>query len=91
MTKRMVNRKFAKYAHLINKQKALEKEIEELKSEITSYMTEQGVSEVYSDEHHAIYKEISQSKIDVKRLREEKPRVAKQYTVESSYMRLTFR
>lgn len=91
MTKRNLNRKFAEYARLINEQKALEDEIEALKSEITDYMTEQGVSEVYSDEHHAIYKEICQSKIDVKRLKEEKPRVAKQFTIQSTYMRLTFR
>ena len=91
MTKRNVNRKFAEYARLMNEKKALEEEIEELKSEITDFMTKSGVSEMYSDEHHAIYKEISQSKIDVARLREEKPRIAKQFTVQSTYMRLTFK
>lgn len=85
-----IDKTFKKLAECNMKQKELEKEIEDLREEIKSYMVENKVSEVVGKEHKATYKEITQTKIDRKRLEEEHPRIAKKYTTQSSYMRLNF-
>ena len=81
---------FRKLAECNMKQKELESEIESLKEEIKSYMITNKVSEVVGKEHKATYKEITQTKIDRKKLEEDHPRIAKKYTTKSSYMRLNF-
>lgn len=85
-----VNKKFSELARLIIEQKKLEDEVEAKKEEIKKYMERRNLSELLGDEHKAIYKSIVQERVDSKRLKEERPRIAKQYTIETTYMRFNF-
>ena len=85
-----VNKKFNELARLIIEQKKLENEVEAKKEEIKKYMERRNLSELLGDEHKATYKSIVQERVDSKHLKEERPRIAKQYTIETTYMRFNF-
>lgn len=81
---------FRELAKAMMKQKELEKAVDAMKDDIKKYMVENKLNEIIGKEHKVTYKEIQQTKLDRKRLEEEHPRIAKKYTVDSSYMRLNF-
>ena len=72
-------------------QKETEAIIEDLSNQIKTYMTRYNLDELKGDEHKATYKMVSSERLDAKALKEAHPRIAKQYTVDNSYMRLNFR
>ena len=64
--------------------------IDGLKDQIKSYMTENDLETLSSDEHKAIYKAVESSRIDTTALKKELPNIAAQYTKTTATMRFTF-
>ncbi len=81
---------FKELAEAMMEYKKLEKAVDDMKADIKRYMEDNKLTEYVGKEHKVTYKEVSQTKIDRKKLEAEHPRIAKKYTVESSYMRLNF-
>lgn len=61
-----------------------------LKDQIKSYMVENNIDTLTGDEHKAIYKAVSSSRIDTTALKKELPDIANRYTKTSETMRFTF-
>ena len=85
-----IDETFKALAELKMAQKKLENEADELMGQIKKYMTDNKLTELIGEEHRALYRMVSQSRIDSTKLREEHPRIAKKYTVDNSYMRFNF-
>lgn len=81
---------FKELAEAIMVQKQIEKQIDGMKSDIRAYMEKNNLHEIMGSEHKAKLIEVNQTKLDRKKLEEDHPRIAKRYTVDSSYMRLNF-
>ena len=65
--------------------------IDGLKDTIKKYMIENNIDTLNGDEHKAVYKMVSSSRIDTKALKNELPDIATRYSVTSETMRFTFK
>ncbi len=82
-----IMKQLAEYTRLAEETAAI---IDDLKATIKDYMSAEGLTELKGDEHKAIYKEITGSRIDTAALKKDLPNVAAIYTVATSTMRFTF-
>ncbi len=64
--------------------------IDGLKDQIKTYMQENGLDTLASDEHKATYKPVSSTRIDTIALKKDLPDVAKQYSKTTTSNRFTF-
>lgn len=64
--------------------------IDGLKDTIKEYMTENGIETLTGDEHKAIYKTVTSSRIDTTALKKELPEVANRYSKTTTAKRFTF-
>ena len=64
--------------------------INTLTDEIKSIMTATNNYKMVGNEHRAAWVDVTQSKIDTKRLKEQFPQIAEQLTTQSTYKRFTF-
>jgi predicted phage-related endonuclease len=64
--------------------------IDGLKDTIKQYMTENGIETLTGDEHKAIYKTVTSSRIDTTALKKELPEVANRYSKTTTAKRFTF-
>ena len=77
----------AKYNHMLDETTAI---IDGLKDELKQYMINNNLETLTGDEHKAIYKLVSSSRIDTAAFKKELPDVAARYTKTSETMRFTF-
>lgn len=77
----------AKYNHMLDETTAI---IDGLKDELKQYMINNNIETLTGDEHKAIYKLVSSSRIDTAAFKKELPDVAARYTKTSETMRFTF-
>ena len=77
----------AKYERIADETAAI---IDGFKDEIKQYMTANNIETLTGQEHKAIYKSVSSSKIDTKALKNELPDIAARYTKTTDYMRFSF-
>ena len=77
----------AKYNHMLDETTAI---IDGLKDELKQYMINNNLETLTGDEHKAIYKLVSSSRIDTAAIKKELPDVAARYTKTSESMRFTF-
>lgn len=64
--------------------------IEGLQDELKGYMKENGIDVLNGNEHKAMYKPITSSRIDTKALKNDLPEIATKYTRETATYRFTF-
>ena len=64
--------------------------IDGLKDTIKQYMTDNGIETLTGDEHKAIYKTVTSSRIDTTALKKELPEVANRYSKTTTAKRFTF-
>ena len=65
--------------------------VEALKDEVKKIMTESGNYTIVGNEHKAAWDDVTQSKVDTKKLKEQYPDIAAALTVSSTYKRFTFK
>ena len=88
--KEKMDKMFSELAEVLMEYDKLDGQINSMKADIKAYMTKNNLTEIIGQEHKATYKPVNQSRIDAKKLKEDHPRIAKKYTVDSSYMRFNF-
>ena len=67
-------------AQYLRMQEEIAETVEGLKDQIKAYMKENGLETLASDEHKAIFKAVSSSRIDTTALKRENPAIAEQYS-----------
>lgn len=77
----------AKYNRMAEETAAI---IDGLKDQIKAYMMENNLETLNGDEHKAIYKSVSSTRIDTAALKNELPEIATRYSKTTSSMRFTF-
>ena len=85
-----INKIFADLAQWQRVQEEAAAAVEALKDEVKKIMTESGNYSIVGNEHRAKWSDVTQSKIDTKRLKEQFPQIAEQLTTKSTYKRFTF-
>ena len=64
--------------------------IDTLTDEIKNIMTATNNYKIVGNEHRAQWSDVTQSKVDTKKLKEQFPQIAEQLTTQSTYKRFTF-
>lgn len=82
-----IMRELAQYTRLQEETAAI---IEGLKDTIKNYMVENRLEILTGDEHKAIYKTVSGSRIDTTALKKDMPEIAAAYTKQTETKRFTF-
>lgn len=82
-----IMRELAQYTRLQEETAAI---IEGLKDTIKNYMVENQLEILTGDEHKAIYKTVSGSRIDTTALKKDMPEIAAAYTKQTETKRFTF-
>lgn len=77
----------AKYNRMAEETAAI---IDGLKDQIKEYMTANNLETLSADEHKAIYKAVSNTRIDTTALKNELPDIATRYSKTTCTMRFTF-
>lgn len=90
MTTQELNKLLADYAKQDLFIKAEEKKLAALKKEITDYMESEGVGELLSDEHKALYKLVESARFDTTAFKQEDPDTYYRYLKVSSSKRFNF-
>jgi predicted phage-related endonuclease len=80
-----VMEEIAKYKRIMDETENI---LEELKTSLKTYMTENNIEVLIGTEHKAKYRSIDKHTIDGKKLKEDFPEIAAKYTVNKPYMRL---
>jgi predicted phage-related endonuclease len=88
---RDVNIIFSELAQYKRLQEETSAIIDTLTDEIKSIMTATNNYKIVGNEHRAAWADVTQSKIDTKKLKEQYPAIAKDLTVSSTYKRFTFK
>ena len=87
---RDINLIFSELAQYKRLQEETSAVINTLTDEIKSIMTATNNYKMVGNEHRAAWVDVTQSKIDTKRLKEQFPQIAEQLTTQSTYKRFTF-
>lgn len=82
-----IMKELAQYTRLQEETAAI---IEGLKDTIKNYMVENQLEILTGDEHKAIYKTVSGSRIDTTALKKDMPEIAAAYTKQTETKRFTF-
>ena len=90
MTREELNTLLANYAKQSMLIKAEEAKLETIKKTITEYMVEEGLEELVSDEHKALYKTVEGVKFDTTTFKKEDPESYYRYLKVSSSKRFNF-
>ena len=85
-----INKIFADLAQWQRVQEEAAAAVEALKDEVKKIMTESGNYSIVGNEHRAAWSDVTQSKIDTKKLKEQFPQIAEQLTTKSTCKRFTF-
>lgn len=75
-----INETMKELAQYLRMQEEITETVEGLKDQIKTYMKENGLETLASDEHKATYKAVSSSRIDTTALKRENPAIAEQYS-----------
>lgn len=75
-----INETMKELAQYIRMQEEIAETVEGLKDQIKTYMKENGLETLASDEHKATFKVVSSSRIDTTALKRENPAIAEQYS-----------
>ena len=86
-----INKIFADLAQWQRVQEEAAAAVEALKDEVKKIMTESGNYTIIGNEHRAQWSDVTQSKVDTKKLKEQYPAIAEALTVSSTYKRFTFK
>lgn len=86
-----INKIFADLAQWQRVQEEAAAAVEALKDEVKKIMTESGNYTIIGNEHRAQWSDVTQSKVDTKKLKEQYPTIAKAMTVSSTYKRFIFK
>ena len=87
---RDVNVIFSELAQYKRLQEETSTIIDNLTDEIKSIMKATNNYKIVGNEHRAVWTDVTQSKVDTKRLKEQFPQIAEQLTTQSTYKRFTF-
>ena len=87
---RDINLIFSELAQYKRLQEETSAIIDTLTDEIKRIMSESGNYSIVGNEHRATWSDVTQSKIDTKKLREQFPQIAEQLATKSTYKRFTF-
>lgn len=82
-----IRKAIAEYKSFLEMKKELEKEADELKKEITDYMTANGLDTIVTDHDRVSYTEVLQKRVDTTALK--KDNLYDRYAKATAYMRLT--
>ena len=82
-----IMRNLAEYTRLQEETSAI---IDTLTDEIKSIMTATNNYKIIGNEHRAQWSDVTQNKVDTKKLKEQFPQIAEQLTTQSTYKRFTF-
>lgn len=85
-----INETMKELAQYIRMQEEIAETVEGLKDQIKTYMTENGLETLASDEHKATYKAVSSSRIDTTAFKKAFPSMAEQFTKTTTSQRFTF-
>ena len=87
---RDINLIFSELAQYKRLQEETSAIIDTLTDEIKSIMTTTNNYKLVGNEHLAAWTDVTQSKVDTKRLKEQFPQIAEQLTTQSTYKRFIF-
>lgn len=90
MTDRMINNRIQKLFDLESQKRLLESEIESLKTEIQSDMSDKGVESIDTGRFIVRWTPVSSTRIDSARLKKENISLFNQYSIESNYRRFSY-
>ena len=85
-----INAHLQELARLRMMKSELDALIEHEEQELKQYMLDHSLTEVIGEEHKAVYKTVSSSRLDTTALKREFPDVAARFTKAQSSMRFTF-
>lgn len=85
-----INETMKELAQYLRLQEEITETVEGLEDTIKSYMRENGLETLVSDEHKATYKSVSSSRIDTTALKKAFPSMAEQFTKTTTSQRFTF-
>lgn len=85
-----INKIFSELAEYKRIQEETQAVIDGLTDTIKKYMEEQNTDILTGTEHKAIYKPVTQNRVDTKRLQVEKPEIYTAYCTPSTYKRFNF-
>ena len=88
---RDINLIFSELAQYKRLQEETSAIIDTLTDEIKSIMTESGNYSIVGNEHRAQWSDVTQNRVDTKRLQVEKPEIYTAYCTPSTYKRFTFK
>lgn len=88
---RDINKIFSDLAQWQRVQEEAAEAVEALKDEVKKIMTESGNYTIVGNEHKAAWDDVTQSKVDTKKLKEQYPDIAAALTVSSTYKRFIFK
>lgn len=89
MTERQIENRIKKLQVIEAQQKALEKEVEELKTEIKADLEAKGIDEIKTASFVVKWKEIISNRLDGKALKDAFPEIYNQYCKKSASRRFT--
>ena len=87
---RDVNIIFSELAQYKRLQEETSAIIDTLTDEIKSIMKATNNYKIIGNEHRAAWADVTQSKVDTKKLKEQFPKIAEQLTTQNTYKRFTF-
>ena len=87
---RDINLIFSELAQYKRLQEETGEIINTLTDEIKSIMSATNNYKIVGNEHRATWSDVTQSKVDTKKLKEQFPQIAEQLTTQSTYKRFTF-
>lgn len=90
MDKKAINAKFKELAELKVMAAELADAISEIEDEVKAYMKENDLTELFGDEHRALWTSYEKSSFDTKKFKAENPKVAEMYTSVKEQRRFTF-
>ena len=85
-----INEIMANLAQYTRLQEEAAEMVDSLKDTLKQYMTENNLDILAGDEHKAIYKTVTASRIDTTALKKEHPEIAAEYTKMTQSKRLIF-
>lgn len=85
-----INQIMSELAQYIRMQEEAAAMVESLKDQLKAQMQAAGVDTLAGDEHKAIYKAVTSSRVDTTALKRDLPEIAAQYTKTTTARRFTF-